>query len=70
MRYSIRVIPNSKKDEVLEEKDRKLIIVRVREKPQKGKATIKVLKILEHYFNKKVRLVSGAFSREKIIEVD
>lgn len=68
MRYKVKVIPNAKKDEILEENG--LLVVRVKEKPEKGKATLKVLKLLSDYFKKQVKLVSGGFSREKIIEVD
>jgi len=68
LRYKVKVIPNAKKDEISEENG--LLVVRVKEKPEKGKATLKVLKLLSDYFKKQVNLVSGGFSREKIIEVD
>lgn len=68
MRYTVKVIPNAKKEEVIEEKNR--LVVRIKEKPEKGKATMKVIKVLENYFKKKVNLVRGAFSREKVVEVE
>lgn len=68
MRYKVKVISGAKKDEIREEN--RILYVRVKEKPEKGKATLRVLKLLSDYFKKPVKLVSGRFSREKIIEVD
>lgn len=68
MRIKVRVIPNSKKEGVVKEEDGS-ITVRIREKPEKGKATVRALKVLSDYFKKPVSLVRGAFNREKVIEV-
>ena len=68
MRINVKVVPNSKKEEVVKEENGSFT-VKVREKPQKGNATIRALKVLSGYFNKPVSLVRGAFSREKIVEV-
>jgi uncharacterized protein (TIGR00251 family) len=68
MKYKIKVIPNAKIDKVIEREG--TLIVKVKEKPEKGKATVKVLKLLSEYFNKPVHLISGALTREKIIETE
>ncbi len=69
MRISVKVVPNSKKEEVILESDGSLT-VKIREKPEKGKATVKLLKVLSEHFKKRVTLVRGAFSREKTVEIE
>jgi uncharacterized protein (TIGR00251 family) len=66
-RIKIKVVPNSNRDSI--EKGDPLI-VRVREKPVKAKANRAVIKLLSKHFNSKVRIVSGAKSKEKIVEVE
>lgn len=72
MRIEVKVIPNAKKDEVnLRGKNLSDgLIVRVKSPPEDGKANKDVIKILEKYFNKNVRIVQGEKSRRKIIEVE
>lgn len=65
-KYKIKVIPNAKKNEVIQEGER--IVVRVTSPPEKGKANKEVIKILSKYFNSKVRIISGEKNREKFIE--
>lgn len=67
MRLKIKVIPNSRKDEIVEGDP---LVVRVTDQPEKNKANKKVLKLLSRYFDTRVSLVSGSTSREKIIEVE
>jgi hypothetical protein len=66
-RIRIKVIPNSNRDEII---DGDPLIVRVKEKPVKGKANRSVIKLLSKHFNSRVRIVSGAKSKEKWIEVE
>ncbi|MDY6931294.1 MAG: DUF167 domain-containing protein [Halobacteriota archaeon] len=66
MRIKIKVIPNSSKDEVVEGD---LLIVRTKSPPTKGKANRSVVKILSKHFGSDVKLISGASSREKWVEV-
>jgi hypothetical protein len=66
-RVPIRVVPNAKKDEVVADSGR--LTVKTTAPPDKGKANRAVLKLLEKHFGRKVRLVAGEKSREKIIEV-
>lgn len=63
----IKVIPNSTEDAVVEAEP---LIVRVKEPPTKGKANKAVVKLLSEYFNARVRIVSGAKSRRKIVEIE
>jgi uncharacterized protein YggU (UPF0235/DUF167 family) len=63
VKFKVKVIPNAKTEEIKEENG--IIIVKVREKPEKGKATLKVLKLLSDYFKKPVRLVSANFQERK-----
>ena len=63
----IKVIPNSKTEEIIEADP---LIIRVKEPPTKGKANKAVVKLLSRYFSANVRIVSGATSRTKIVEID
>ena len=65
----IKVVPNSSKNQVIESKDSELLIVRIREKPEKNKANQAIVKLLEKHFNKKVRIISGFKSRKKQVEI-
>lgn len=66
-RIEIKVIPNAAAEEVIEAEP---LIVKVKEPPTKGKANRAVIKVLARYFNANVRIVSGAQSRRKIIEIE
>lgn len=66
MRMEIRVNANSRKDEVVEDV---VLTVNVKAKPENNKANLAVIKLLEDYFDRQVRIVSGLKSRKKIIEI-
>nr|CBH39817.1 conserved hypothetical protein, DUF167 family [uncultured archaeon] len=66
-RIAIKVIPNSKTEEIIYAEP---MIIRVKEPPTKGKANKAVVMLLSRYFNADVRIVSGAKSRRKIVEVE
>jgi uncharacterized protein (TIGR00251 family) len=66
MRINIKVIPKSKKDEVIEGDP---FVVRVTDPPEKNKANRKVIKLLSKHFDAKVSIIRGLGSREKVIEV-
>ncbi|MEM2954768.1 MAG: DUF167 domain-containing protein [Candidatus Nanoarchaeia archaeon] len=68
MRVLVKVIPNSKKNEVIQKNSNELI-VKVKSPPEKGKANKELIKLLSNYFNKNVALVSGETSKYKIIEI-
>jgi len=67
MNIKIKVVPNSDRDSI--EKGDPLI-VRVKEPPVKGKANRAVIKSLSKHFNSQVRIVSGAKSKVKWVEVE
>jgi len=68
MKLTVKVIPNSKENKI--EKENGILIVRLKEKAEKGKANIALIKLLTKYFNSKVRIVSGHRSRNKVIEIE
>ncbi len=65
MRLSIKVVPNSKKDEIIEGNP---FVVKVKESAEKNKANIAVIKLLSKHFKSRARIVSGFTSRKKIVE--
>ena len=70
MKVRVKVIPNSKTDEVTREGD--WFLVKVREPPKEGKANKAVIKLLAQYFKvtqDSIKISSGFKSRNKIIEV-
>jgi uncharacterized protein (TIGR00251 family) len=70
VKISVKVIPNSKSEEVVKEGDR--FVVRVREPAKEGKANRAVIKLLAAYFEvpqRQVVISSGFGSRNKVIEV-
>lgn len=66
MKLKIKVIPNSKKEEIIEGNP---LIVKVRESAEKNKANIAVINLLSRHFKKRIKIVSGFASRKKIIEI-
>lgn len=67
----IKVIPNSKKEEVTQEKD--FLKVKVNAIAEKGKANKRLIEILSIYFKtpkNKIRILSGKRSKNKIIEIE
>ncbi len=71
MRITIRVSPNAKKPEVSEISPGNFK-VRVNAKPVDGAANIRLIEILAEHFNVPfgaIRIVSGATSKEKVIEI-
>jgi uncharacterized protein (TIGR00251 family) len=68
LRITVEVKAESREDgvEMLEEGR---YLVKVKEPRQKGKANQAVLKLLKKHFGKQARLVSGATSSTKIIEI-
>ena len=71
MRIKVRVSTNAKKAEVLETATGEFK-VRVNAKPVDGAANIRLIEILAEHFNVPfgaIRIISGATSREKVIEI-
>ena len=70
MKIRVRVIPNSKTEEVATEGD--WFLVRVKESPKEGKANKAVIKVLAQHLKvpqDSVRISSGFRSRNKVIDV-
>ncbi|MEO0280596.1 MAG: DUF167 domain-containing protein [candidate division WOR-3 bacterium] len=67
----MKVYPESKRDEIVKISENSFEI-KVREKPQKGEANKKVIKILSDYFKvpeSKIRIIKGFKEKNKIFEI-
>ena len=70
MKIQVKVKPNSRTEEVLQEGDS--FIVNVKEPPKEGKANQAIIKLLAEHFGvpkSQVRILSGFRSKNKVIEV-
>ena len=69
-KFKIIVKPNAKENKVeCFDKERNAYRISIRAKPQDNKAHIEVIKFLSKKLKKKVTVISGLKSREKIIEI-
>jgi uncharacterized protein (TIGR00251 family) len=71
MKISVNVKPNAKQEKI-EKVNEGLFLVRVKEKPQEGKANRAVIKVLSEYFEvpqSRIVLLKGQSSREKLFEI-
>ena len=71
MKITVKVIPNAKQAEVLEESENNFR-VKVDAPPKEGKANKRLIEILAQYFGvskSKVKIVKGQKSRQKIVEI-
>ncbi len=70
MKLKIKVIPNAKKNHIIEDKG--ILKVYVKARPINGKANQAVIETLGKFFKvkkKNVKIITGLKSREKIIEI-
>jgi len=70
VKVQVKVKPNSKTEELVQEGDS--FIARVKEPPKEGKANQAVIKLLAQHFGislSQVRITSGFNSRNKVIEI-
>lgn len=67
MKIQVKVRPGAKEQSV--EKVEDLYFVRLKSRPEEGKANLELLKLLKKHFNKDVKIKSGFTSRNKIVEV-
>jgi len=70
MKIQVKVKPNSKTEEVIQEGD--IFLAKVKEPPKEGKANQAVIKLLSKHFGlsqNQVRIISGFKSKNKIIEI-
>ena len=63
----VKVKPSSGKQSI--EKKEGFYVINVKSKPENNKANIEVIKLLERYFKKPVKIKSGLTSRNKVIEI-
>ncbi|MCK4521661.1 MAG: DUF167 domain-containing protein [Nanoarchaeota archaeon] len=63
----ILVKPNSKKEDIFFDKEKKAYVVSVKAKAENNKANIAVLKLMKKKFSKKFRIIKGLKSREKVL---
>ncbi|MBN1156775.1 YggU family protein [Candidatus Woesearchaeota archaeon] len=66
-KIKVIVKPNSGKNEISYDEERKAYVVRIKASPHDGKANIELLKFLHKHFKKRAEIITGATSREKII---
>jgi len=64
----VKVKPNSKKQKI-EVVSSKEYIVSLKNLAENNKANLELLKLLEKYFNKKIKIIKGLKNKKKIIEV-
>ena len=72
MQKIIKVKPNSKEQQIIEEEDGSLTI-RLKSPPVDGKANQELIKVLSKKYNvpkSYIRIKSGASSRQKLIEIE
>lgn len=69
-RIIVIVRPNSPKTEIKEyDKEKKAYRVNIKAPPEKGKANLEIIRFFSKLLKKKVRIVSGMKSREKLLEI-
>ena len=66
VKLKIKVKANSRENKVEDKGD--YYLVSVKEKAKENKANLAVIKLLSKYFKKKVRIVKGLRSKDKIVE--
>lgn len=65
--FSLRVIPNASKTELIEENDQLKLYLKAQ--PQKGKANEALVKFFKKEYKLKVVVKRGKTSRDKVIKV-
>ena len=69
--YSVKVIANAKRNEIVEiDEAKKTMKVKIKAQPVSGKANKELLKFLSKHFKKKVEIVKGKKSKEKIVQLN
>ena len=69
--FKIIVKPNSHENKVLSyDKEKKAYRVNIKAKPEDNKANIEIIKFFSKLLRKKVRIIKGLKSKEKIIKTE
>lgn len=76
MKISVKVIPNTKQNEVVDDSvdllGARILKVKVNQPPEDGKANKAVIELLSEYFKVRksaISIIAGETSRNKIIEI-
>ena len=70
LKFKIIVKPNSRENKIEGfDNERNAYRISIKAKPEDNKTNIEIIKFLSKSLKKKVRIVSGLKSREKIIEI-
>ena len=70
-KFKILVKPNSKENKIERfDKERHAYIIHIKAKPEDNKANTEIIKFLSRLLKRKVSILSGFKSREKIIQVE
>jgi uncharacterized protein (TIGR00251 family) len=64
----IRVIPNSNENKAIIKNQQ--IIIKIKSKPVKGKANLELIKFLKKFTKRKVTLVRGDSTQNKVLEIE
>jgi len=68
--FKIIVKPNSAKNEILKfDEGREAYIVNIKEKAENNKANIEIIKFFSKLLKKKVKIIKGLKSKEKILKI-
>ncbi len=70
MKIKVKVTPNCRAEEIIQEGDS--LIIRVKEPPREGKANQALIKLVAAHFGvnqRQVRILSGFKSRNKVVEI-
>ena len=69
-KFKVIVKPNSRENKIEGlNMDKNAYIISIKARPENNKANIQIVKFLSKLLKKKVKIVSGLKSREKIIEI-
>ena len=69
MEIKVIVKPRSSKNEFYFDKEKNVYIVKIKAVAEKGKANKELIKFLGKELNKKIEIVKGLRSREKVIKL-
>ena len=68
-KFKIIAKPNSRENKISFDKERNAYRISINAKPEDNKANIEIIKFLSKTLKKKVIIISGLKSREKMIQV-
>lgn len=69
-KFKVLVKPNSEEDKIESfDKDKNLYRISIKARPEDNKANVELIKFLSKLLKKRVRIVSGLKSREKMLEI-